>query len=100
MLLIASESIRTNRTFNDVVREMSFTPSFFASPATFGELMLGQSRRIVLLTEGDVCAETVRTLRAARDRAPFGIIVAADRASLRSAREAELVDRLAAYGRL
>ena len=97
MLLIASESIRTNRTFNDVVREMSFTPSFFASPATFGELMLGQSRRIVLLTEGDVCAETVRTLRAARDRAPFGIIVAADRASLRSAREAELVDRLAAY---
>ena len=97
MLLIASESIRTNRTFNDVVREMSFTPSFFASAATFAELMLGQSRRIVLLTEGDVCAETVRTLRAAKDRAPFGIIVAADRASLRSARDAELVDRLAAY---
>ena len=97
MLLIASESVRTNRAFNDVVREMSFTPSFFASAATFAELMLGQSRRIVLLTEGDVCAETVRTLKAAKDRAPFGIIVAADRASLRSAQDAELVDRLAAY---
>ena len=97
MLLIASESIRTNRTFSDVVREMSFTPSFFASPATFAELMLGQSRRVVLLAEGDVCAETVRALKAARDRAPFGIIVAANRASLRTARDAELVDRLAAY---
>ena len=51
MLLIASETIRANRTLNDVVREMSFTLSFFASPAKFRELMQGQSRRIVLLTE-------------------------------------------------
>ena len=51
MLLIASETIRTNRALNDLVREMSFTPSFFASPGTFAELMLGQSRRIVVLTE-------------------------------------------------
>jgi EAL domain-containing protein (putative c-di-GMP-specific phosphodiesterase class I) len=97
MLLIASESIRRNRALNDVVREMSFTPSFFASPATFGELMLGQSRRIVILTEDEVCSEVVRTLRSAADRAPFGIIVAADRASLRSSQRAELVDRLADY---
>jgi len=97
MLLIASETIRSNRALNDVVREMSFTLSFFASPATFGELMLGQSRRIVLLTEDDVISETVRTLKGAKDRAPFGIIVAADRASLRGARQAELVDKLASY---
>jgi EAL domain-containing protein (putative c-di-GMP-specific phosphodiesterase class I) len=51
MLLIASETIRTNRTLNDVVREMSFTLSFFASPGKFAELMLGQSRRIVVLTQ-------------------------------------------------
>ena len=97
MLLIASETIRSNRTLNDVVREMSFTLSFFASPATFGELMLGQSRRILLLTEHDVCSETVRTLQGAKDRAPFGIIVAADRRALREVKDAELVDKLAAY---
>ena len=97
MLLIANETIRSNRALIDVVREMSFTLSFFATPATFAELMLGQSRRIVLLTEDDVCAETVRALRGAKERAPYGIIVAADRASLRTAKEAELVEKLASY---
>jgi EAL domain-containing protein (putative c-di-GMP-specific phosphodiesterase class I) len=97
MLLIASETIRTNRALNDLVREMSFTPSFFASPGTFAELMLGQSRRIVVLTEDDVCSEMVRTLRSAKERAPFGVIVAADRASLRGVKEAELVEKLASY---
>jgi EAL domain-containing protein (putative c-di-GMP-specific phosphodiesterase class I) len=97
MLLIASETIRRNQALNDVIREMSFTPSFFATAATFAELMLGESRRIVLLTEDDVCPETVRALRGARERAPFGVIVAANRAALRGAREAELVDKLASY---
>jgi EAL domain-containing protein (putative c-di-GMP-specific phosphodiesterase class I) len=97
MLLIANETIRSNRALIDVVREMSFTLSFFATPATFAELMLGQSRRIVLLTEDDVCAETVRALRGAKGRAPFGVIVAAGRASLRNAKEAELVEKLASY---
>jgi EAL domain-containing protein (putative c-di-GMP-specific phosphodiesterase class I) len=97
MLLIASESIRANRTLNDVVREMSFTLCFFASPAKFAELMLGQSRRIVVLTEDDVTPEAVRTLKGAMGRAPFGVIVAADRAKLRSSRQAELVDKLASY---
>ena len=54
MLLIARETIGTNQTRNDVVRETSFTPGFFATPGTFGELMAGQSRRIVVLTELDV----------------------------------------------
>jgi EAL domain-containing protein (putative c-di-GMP-specific phosphodiesterase class I) len=97
MLLIASESIRANRSLNDVVREMSFTPSFFASPAKFTELMLGESRRIVILTDDDVCPETVRTLKNARDRTPFAVIMAADRAALRSSKQADLVDKLASY---
>ena len=97
MLLIASETIRRNRALNDVIREMSFTPSFFASPATFAELMLGQSRRIILLTEQEVCSETVRVLQGAAARAPFGVIVAANRAALRCAKEAEVVDKLATY---
>lgn len=97
MLLISSETTRAHRALNDVVREMSFTPGYFASPATFAELMLGQSRRIVLLTEGDVTAETLRALADARNRAPFGIIVAADRKTLRSSDRAELADRLADF---
>ena len=97
MLLISSETIRAHRALNDVVREMSFTPGYFASPATFAELMHGQSRRIVVLTEGDVTPETLRTLQDARDRAPFGVIVAADRKTLRSSEHAELADRLAEF---
>lgn len=97
MLLVASETICADRALNDVVREMSFTLSIFASTATFAELMLGRSRRIVLLTEDDVCAETVRALDGARDRAPFGVIVAADLASLRGAKEAEIVRKLTSH---
>jgi EAL domain-containing protein (putative c-di-GMP-specific phosphodiesterase class I) len=97
MLLIASETIRSNQSLNDVVREMSFTLSFFARPSTFTELMTGQSRRIVLLTESDVTSETLRILKSAKDRMPFAIIVAADRASLRSSKQAEVVDKLASF---
>jgi len=97
MLLIASETIRTDQALNDVVREMSFTLSYFTKTSTFVELMTGQSRRIVVLTESDVTSEIVRSLKAAKDRVPFAIIVAADRASLRSSQQAELVDRLASF---
>ena len=97
MLLIASETIRANQALNDVVREMSFTLSFFAKTSTFAELMKGQSRRIVVLTEPDVCSETVRSLKSAKDRMSFAIIVAADRASLRSSQQAGLVDKLAGF---
>jgi len=97
MLLIASETIRANRTLNDVVREMSFTLSFFASPAKFRELMQGQSRRVIMLTETDVVADNLKTLSAAEENTPFGVIVAADRSSLRSSNQAELVDKLAGF---
>ena len=97
MLLIASETIRSSQTLNDVVREMSFTLSYFAKHSTFSELMAGHSRRIVILTESDVTRETVRLLKAAKDRVPFAVIVAADRASLRSSEQAELVDKLASF---
>jgi len=97
MLLIASETIRANQALNDVVREMSFTLSFFARSSTLAELMAGQSRRIVVLTEGDVSGEIVRVLKAAKGRMPFAVIVAADRSSLRSSEQAELVDKLSNF---
>ena len=97
MLLISSETIRAHRALNDVVREMSFTPGYFASAATLAELMDGQSRRIVVLNEGDVTPKTLQALENTRDRTPFGIIVAADRKTLHSSDRAELADRLADF---
>ncbi|HSM53863.1 MAG TPA: EAL domain-containing protein [Erythrobacter sp.] len=97
MLLIVSETVWSNRTVNDVIREMSFTPSFFASPATFSELLSGQARRVVLIGENDITREVLHALTGARGRTPFGIIVAANRASLRGSENAELVERLANF---
>jgi len=97
MLLLASETISSNRTLADVVREMSFVLSFFASAETLGKRMTGTSRRLIVLTELDINSATIHILKAAKDRAPFAIIVAADRASLRSSNQAELVDKLASF---
>jgi len=87
--------MQANRSLNDVVREMSFEQNIFASPAKFSELMLGQSRRIVFIAEGDVTSETLRDLKAARSRATIGVVIAADRTRLRGSAKAELVDQLA-----
>jgi len=97
MLLIAPETLRKNQALNDVVREMSFTLSVFAKPSTFAELMAGQSRRIVLLGDADVAEHTLQLLNAAKGRIPFGVIVAADRASLRSSKQAEVVEKLSGF---
>jgi len=97
MLLISSESIRANQALSDVVREMSFTLSYFAKPATFSELLTGQSRRIVILAESDVTREIVQALKSAKGRMPFAVIVAADRGSLRSSQRAEFVDKLSSF---
>ena len=92
MLLIASESLRGDRTTSDVVREMSFTASYFASPDALAELMNGKSRRLVMLCEDDVTRGTVKTLQDASGRVPSGVIIAADRGSVRSAETADVVD--------
>ena len=63
MLLISSETIRSNPALNDVVREMSFTLSYFAKSSTFSDLMAGQSRRIIILAEADLTRETLSSLK-------------------------------------
>ena len=95
MLLIASEASRGSHALNDVVREMSFSLSFFSTSAKLSELMVGQSRRIVLLAEDDIADDTIRRLADSDGRAPFGVIVAADRVSLSSSDKAKLLERLA-----
>ena len=94
MLLIASESVRGSQSLTDVVRELSFSVSFFAGAEKLAELMGGQSRRLVLLTEADINEETVIALGDAVGRAPFGVMLAADRDALRSSEKAEPLDSL------
>ena len=95
MLLIAGENSQRVRTLTDVAREMSLTLSYFASAKTLAELMGGQSRRIVLLTETDVNNDVVSELRDASGRTQFGVIVAADRYVLRERNEPSVLDQLA-----
>ena len=85
MLLIASNNSRGAQAVSDVVRELSLTLTVFASTATLTELMGGEARRIVLLTETDVSEGAVSALRDAEQRGQFGVIVAAERASPRDA---------------
>lgn len=94
MLLIASEAMRGSQALTDVVREMSFALSFFATHEKLTELMVGQSRRIVLLAEEDISREIVRELEITENRAPFGVIVAADRVSLSNSDKAILLDNI------
>ncbi len=95
MLLIASEASRGSKALNDVVREMSFSLSFFSTAEKLAELMVGQSRRVVLLAEDDITDAAINDLKAADGRAPFGVIVAADRLSLSSSDRAKALENLA-----
>ncbi len=94
MLLIASETLRGAQTLTDVVRELSFSVNFFPTTEKLAELMGGQSRRVVLLTESDISEANVMALDDAVGRAPFAVIVAADRKSLRFSDKAELVKEI------
>ena len=95
MVLIASESAQRSRALINVARELSLTPTFFASTATLGELMAGSSRRIVLLAEADVSEQVVACLRDAEANAQFGVIVAADRHSPKDAARVTALQQLA-----
>ena len=83
MLLITSESSKRAQPVKDIVRELSLTLTVFASTGTLAELMGGCSRRIVLLAEADVSEGVVAALRDAESNAEFGVIVVADRHSLK-----------------
>ena len=97
MLLIASETIRSNSALSDVARELSLALSFFSGPVKLAELMGGAARRLVVLAESDVEPRSVQTLSNAVGRTPFGVIVASDRSSLRSSNQAALVNKLGTF---
>ena len=82
----------TNGSLSDVAREMSLTLSYFSSADAFAELMRAPSRRIALLAEGDINPESVNALAGETGNSDFAVIVAADRVSLRSSRQAGLIE--------
>jgi len=94
MLLIASEAVRGSQALNNVAREMSLSPRYFADPAKLEKLLEGPWRRIALLTDADLSTDIVDVLCSERANAPLTIIIAADKPKLRSSDKAEIIDRL------
>lgn len=97
MLTIVSEALARTRILTTVARELSLSPSSFRNAETLDKLLAGQARRIVLLTEDDVCEPTIESLEKARGRAQFGLIICADRETLRISTRAELLNRVAGF---
>ena len=100
MLLAASQSLKGTQVLADLVREMSFAASFFSTPKTLRGLMVGQSRRIVIVADKDLNEATVATLSMSRKEIPMGILLAADRAKLADGDRAKLLDELHEFDNL
>jgi EAL domain-containing protein (putative c-di-GMP-specific phosphodiesterase class I) len=94
MLLIANETSKRTRTLVDVARELSLTLTYFKSTATLAELLDGQSRRIVILTEPDIAPAVVKRICEKGGKGQFGVIIAGDSKGLRSSDKAELINKL------
>ena len=94
MITIVSEALARTRTLTAVARELSLSTSSFANAEALDKLLAGHTRRIILLTEDDICEATIETLEKADGRAPFGLIICADREGLRSSNRAELLHRV------
>ena len=94
MLLITSKALKGSRALTDVVREMSFSMSVFSRPEKLSELLASPARRIVLLAEEDLTPPVVTCLESAGTSTPTGVIVAADRVSLKSSDKARNLDAI------
>ena len=94
MLLITSKALKGSRALTDVVREMSFSMSFFSRLEKLSELLASPARRIVLLAEEDLTDPVVKCLESAGKSTPTGVIVAADRVSLKSSDRAKSLDAI------
>ncbi|MGI9201139.1 MAG: EAL domain-containing protein [Woeseiaceae bacterium] len=94
MLLIAHQSLRDNRSLLEVARELGLTSTWFDSHSVLSELLKGQLRRILVLSEADISPAVVQRVCSAEDKGCFGVILAANSKALRSSRKAELVEKL------
>lgn len=97
MLFIVSESLCKTQTVVQVARELSLGLSTFSNAPSLKKLMAGPIRRIVLLAEADICEDTVRALDSPDSSSSFGLIVCANRETLRLSNRAALLDHVAEF---
>lgn len=97
MLFIVSESLGRAPTTISVARELSLSLNIYRGTAELGQLMDGHSRRLIVLAESDLNDATLSSLHAVEDVVQFGIIICADRESLRLSSKAVLLDNLAEF---
>ena len=95
MLFIVSEALSRTQTVIKVVRELSLSMSTYKDAQSLKNLMSGHSRRIVLFGEVDVTDDAIAALQAAESAPQFGLIICADRETLRISKKAELLDQVA-----
>ncbi len=100
MLTIASKSLGMTRILTTVARELSLSLSFFTNTETLDKLLSGDARRIILLTEDDLCEATLESLERADGRAPFGLVLCADRQGVRTSNRAEFLRRVTGFTNL
>ena len=93
MLTLVSKSLGRTRILTEVARELNLSPSCFANAEALDKLLAGDSRRIILLAEDDLCEATLESLEKAGGQIQFGLILCADREGLRSSNRAELLQR-------
>jgi len=97
MYMLVGESTGRTHTLNEVARALSLSVSFFKNQESLAELMNGETRRIVFLSEGDLNGGIVGALEQADGLNPFGLVIVADREALRSSNKASFLDRIADF---
>ena len=79
----------------NVARELCLGVRSFRDGAGLEQLLSDEGRRIVLLNKGDIRADSVAAVRRAAGRAPFAMVVSANREAFRLRNQDALLDELA-----
>ncbi len=98
MQFIVGQALNKQKALRQLARELSLSLSFFDRIEALSQLLRGETRRIVMLSESDVSAAAIAILEKASAKTKFGLILCTDRERLRSTNRAALLDQIAAFG--
>ena len=97
MLMVVSQSLGKSRALIELARQLSLTASYFSNVETLDRLMVGRSRRFVVLGEDDVSNDVVDSLVRANRHARFGLVVCGMPENLQRSGRSWAVKTLSAY---
>ena len=97
MLMVVSQSLGKSRALIELARQLSLTVSYFSKVETLDRLMVGRSRRFVVLGEDDVSNDVVDALVRANRHARFGLVVCGVPENLRRTGRSWAVNTICAY---